>query len=60
MEQFKKLLIEKAIREHNEIIPVAQRSNFDECFTVDDGKLLFWFNTRKDESTKMVLTELEN
>lgn len=58
MEQLKKLLIDKAIKEHTEIIPVARRLNFDECFTVDDGKLLFWFNTPSDNSTKMVLAEI--
>jgi hypothetical protein len=51
----KKRLIDEAMRRHgNDIVYVGNKKNWDECFTVENGEVLLWFNTKKDSSTCML------
>ncbi len=40
--------IEKALNTHgtSAIYPCGGRENFDECFTVMDGSLIFWYDVQ--------------
>ena len=52
----KRKLIEKArskYKEH-EILPCGNFSKLEECFTSVGNRLIFWFNTSGDNSTRMV------
>ncbi len=51
--QRKRLLIDFAMQQYEEIFPCANREKLDDCFTDDEGRLFFWFNTR-DESTHVL------
>ncbi len=51
--QRKRQMIDLALRQHKEIFPCANRQKLDECFTDDENRLFFWFNTR-DESTHVL------
>ena len=53
MNLLKKKLIEKAVRLHNDIYPCSTKGRLDDCFTVDEDTLIFWFNT-KDNSTHIL------
>jgi hypothetical protein len=46
-------LIEKAISEHGKIYPCSSSVMLNDCFTEEDKKLLFWFNT-EDNSTHLL------
>jgi hypothetical protein len=48
-----KRLIEKATRKHKKIFPCAHKDDISQCFTLDDGRLMLWFNT-EDQSTHVV------
>ena len=54
----KKLLIEKANNIYNKIFPL-QNKQHDECFTIHDNKMLFWFND-ENMSTKVLIHQLNN
>lgn len=53
MSKYEKRLMKKAYRSHKRIFPCGARASFSECFTIMDGNLFFWFNT-KDGSTHIV------
>jgi hypothetical protein len=38
-------IVLKAVKRHIKIFPCSNRKNFQECFTLYDDKLLFWYNT---------------
>ncbi len=57
MNQMKIHMIESAIDSYSEIYPCVGRESFDECFTVYDGKLHFWFNTA-DRTTHLLSERL--
>ena len=44
MEMLKSALIDRAKNEYKEIYPCGGKSLFDDCFTVEGQKLIFWFN----------------
>lgn len=46
-------LIRKAIRKHKKIFPCLSRKEFSKCFTREDGRLLFWYDT-EDRSTHLI------
>jgi hypothetical protein len=58
MNDLKKKLIHKATQQYKSIRPCAHKAELNECFTVEDNTVLFWFNT-EDESTHMVAAELK-
>lgn len=54
----KSILKARAVAEHGAtILPVGGRASFDECFRIDEGLLIFWFDT-PDQSTHITHTEL--
>lgn len=46
----KRKLINEAMREHERIFPCSGLAQLEECFTVEPGKVLFWFNTADDST----------
>ena len=48
-------MILKATEKHSMIYPCSNKADFDECFTHESDRLIFWYNT-EDNSTH-VLTE---
>ena len=57
MNELKANLIEQALRSYEFIFPCAGKKNLDECFMIDGGRLLFWFNT-PDRSTHLLVESL--
>jgi hypothetical protein len=57
MSNLKKIMIKKAKNRYKKILPCGKKANFEDCFTVEKNKLLFWFNT-EDQSTHVESTEL--
>jgi len=56
-ETFKMLLIKQAKKKYTHILPVRLKKNLNDCFTVTDNHLIFWFNTR-DKSTHIELMKI--
>lgn len=54
-------LIEQAERAHPDctILPCGPKKDLKECFTSFGSNLFFWFNTSKDNSTRMLRSNLE-
>jgi len=46
-------LILQATEKHSTIYPCSNKSAFDECFTHDCDRLIFWYNT-EDNSTHVL------
>jgi len=57
MDQLKSLLIERAIEKYQEILPAGSKTSLEECFTVEDDKLCFWFNKPKEGHTTGLIYE---
>jgi hypothetical protein len=46
LDRLKSMLKARAIADFGtNILPVTGRASLDECFGVDEGMLIFWFNT---------------
>lgn len=58
MNEAKQTLIRDAIRQYKKIEPCTIAKTFDDCFTIEEGMLFFWFNTA-DNSTHVVAKELD-
>ncbi len=56
MNAIKRIMIKKAESRFKKILPCGQKRNLDECFTLEKGRVLFWFNT-EDKSTHLVCSE---
>jgi hypothetical protein len=59
MDDLKLKLILQAKKLYNHIDPCGNKDTLYECFTINENKLIFWFNT-KDHSTHMIKVSLEN
>jgi hypothetical protein len=57
MGDLKKIMIKKAKDRYKKIRPCGRRRKLDECFTVEDDRLCFWFNT-EDQSTHVLHTQM--
>jgi hypothetical protein len=57
MNEIKRLMIAKAKERFKNIHPCGHRRKLDECFTIEDNKLCFWFNT-EDDSTHVLHTRM--
>lgn len=57
MNQIKQKLIETALQRHEKIYPCISRRTLDECFTLEGGRVLFWFNT-EDHSTHIISADV--
>lgn len=54
IENLKKRMITEAQNQHREIYPCGGFGSLSDCFTVEAGRVLFWFNT-KDNSTHAIM-----
>ena len=57
MNEQKMKMIRKAKRQYDRIFPCSAKKNLRDCFTVEEGQILFWFNTT-DESTHVLTQDL--
>jgi len=57
MNDLKQNMIRKAVRRYKNIAPCSPRRSLDDCFTVEENKLYFWFNT-EDHSTHVLSVEM--
>lgn len=53
MNELKKRMISQAKSVYKNIYPCGDKKNLQECFTVMDNRLVFWFNT-EDDSTHLI------
>jgi hypothetical protein len=54
MSEIKYHMIEKARKKYCRIFPCAARATLDDCFTIENDRILFWFNT-EDQSTRLLV-----
>lgn len=54
MSRRKRALIADARKRHGQIQPCATRERLENCFTEEEGRLFFWFNTQ-DGNTKVLV-----
>jgi len=59
MEDIKRELRKEAEEKHGKIYPAGQMRELDDCYTVEDNKVLFWFNP-EDQTTKVLAREIKN
>ena len=57
MNQLKNTLIEKAKIEYAAIFPCSEKNSFNDCFTLEENSLFFWFNT-SDHSTHVLCASI--
>ncbi|MDG5814891.1 hypothetical protein QA601_07375 [Chitinispirillales bacterium ANBcel5] len=57
MEETKDKLISLAKRQYKKIFPCSYRQNFNDCFTVYENYVLFWFNT-EDQTTHVLKADM--
>ncbi len=57
VEALKKNVIERARRDYVYIYPCVPKQSLEECFTIEKGKIYFWFNT-EDRSTRIIMEPL--
>jgi hypothetical protein len=57
MTELEKNLLSQANEMHSKIFPCAARKEFAQCFTMDRGKLCFWYNT-EDQSTHLLVADV--
>ena len=53
MNEMKKAMIRQAIKKYRQIYPCGIRKDLWDCFTVMDGRIVFWFNTA-DNTTHLL------
>ncbi len=56
MTAIKRNLLQEAKEKYSQIFPCGNNSSLQDCFTEEDGLILFWFNT-SDCSTHMLTAE---
>jgi hypothetical protein len=57
MNKIKKTLINRAKMQFKQIYPCSTKKRLKECFTVEEDKMIFWFNT-EDETTHIIIQDL--
>ncbi len=57
MNKIKEKMIRKALGVHKKIYPCKGKSHFDECFTIEGKKIIFWFNT-EDQTTHILFAKI--
>jgi hypothetical protein len=57
MKEIQTLLIQQALREYGAISPCSTRDSLYDCFTVEFGRLMFWFNTQ-DNDTHLLVADI--
>jgi hypothetical protein len=59
MKELKEQLKREAVEKHGKIYPSGDRKVLDDCFTISENKILFWFNL-DNETTKVLIREIHN
>jgi hypothetical protein len=59
MTELEKSLVRKASEMHTAIFPCGPAKGFEQCFTQEEEKVCFWFNTG-DRSTHVVCAEAKD
>jgi hypothetical protein len=57
MNELKKKMIETARSKHPQIYPCASGETLEDCFTIEDNTVIFWYNT-EDHSTHLLVEKL--
>jgi hypothetical protein len=57
MNDLKRKMIIQARNQYQQIYPCSSKKNLGDCFTVEEDRILFWFNT-PDETTHVLTQEL--
>ena len=60
MDELKKQLISEAKEKYGAIFPCGEKKHINDCFTCEMGKLIFWFNTEKDTSTRALIAKIDD
>jgi len=55
MNEMKLELIRSAQKQYSAIYPCSSKKNLGECFTLEEDRIVFWFNTA--DATTHVLTQ---
>jgi len=55
MNERKERLFHTALLQYNRIFPCSECDTWDECYTLENNRILFWFNT--DEGTTHLLMD---
>ncbi|KMQ52488.1 hypothetical protein CHISP_0755 [Chitinispirillum alkaliphilum] len=54
MNEIKRKLINQAVERYTSIFPCTRANDLNECFTIEDNVVMFWFNT--EDKTTHILT----
>jgi hypothetical protein len=57
MNKLKEDLIRQARDTYKDILPCTPKSDLADCFTTEEDRVLFWFNTR-DKTTHMIAAKM--
>jgi hypothetical protein len=57
MTELESKLLKKAIDMHSKIYPCSYHKEFKYCFTKENNKLYFWYNT-EDNSTHVIAEDI--
>jgi len=57
MNKLKEDLIRQARDTYKDIQPCTPKSDLSDCFTTEEDRVLFWFNTR-DKTTHMIAAKM--
>lgn len=49
-------IIRRAIRKYHRVFPCLGKTSLEECFTQQEGKVFFWFNT-EDCDTHVIVAD---
>ncbi|NLP02967.1 MAG: hypothetical protein GX089_10760 [Fibrobacter sp.] len=58
MNELKRLLIRQAVELYKEIYPCSARTSLGDCFTTEEKRIMFWFNT-SDKSTHVLTADMQ-
>jgi hypothetical protein len=57
MNDLEKKLMNKASKMHDKIFPCASDKDFKHCFSRENNRLYFWYNT-EDKSTHVIAADI--
>jgi len=57
MNQMKEEMIRRAQETYREILPCTTKKDLTDCFTTEEGRICFWFNTA-DKTTHMITAKI--
>jgi hypothetical protein len=57
MNELKRKMINQARQQYQQIFPCAMHGTLDDCFTEEENRVLFWFNT-EDRTTHIIAADV--